>query len=192
MTCPTRPADSAPASTAAFTAATSPRTNVVTIPLPALSQPLICTFAALSIASVPSVSATSPLVSSNSSASLAINSPGRSLDQFNPRGRFKIARVSFIGINMHFENHLRMIHHAHTIERHAARAVDLESHLITIAHGDVGQTFRTHVNVALCADHTAQHGERTVRAEDRHARPAVGLAAYPQRKIDAQVYAVRV
>src|SRR5207247_1893458 len=69
ITVPTRPAASAPASTAAFTAATSPRTNAVTMPLPALSQPIISTLAAFSIASVPSIRDTSPLHSSRPSAS---------------------------------------------------------------------------------------------------------------------------
>ena len=47
MTCtlttsPMRPAAAAPASVAAFTAATSPVTNAVTKPLPTLSQPRNC------------------------------------------------------------------------------------------------------------------------------------------------------
>src|SRR5919106_1617770 len=75
ITCPTRPAASAPASTAAFTAATSPLTNAVTMPLPALSQPIISTLAALSIASLPSIRATRPLHSSRPNASLGIGGP---------------------------------------------------------------------------------------------------------------------
>src|SRR3989440_4883626 len=72
MTVPTRPADSAPASTAAFTAATSPFTKAVTMPLPALSHPIISTFAAFSIASLPSIRETRPLHSSRPSASCAM------------------------------------------------------------------------------------------------------------------------
>src|SRR5262249_741017 len=47
---PTRRAAAAPASVAAFTAATSPRTMAVTYPAPIFSQPTSVTFAALTIA----------------------------------------------------------------------------------------------------------------------------------------------
>src|SRR5204863_7893487 len=68
MTCtdtssPTRRAAAAPASVAALTAATSPRTMAVTYPAPIFSQPTSVTFAALTIASAASIIATSPLVS---------------------------------------------------------------------------------------------------------------------------------
>src|SRR5688500_2422470 len=68
MTCeptssPTRPAASAPASTAAFTLPTSPRTIVVTNAPPIWIVLTTSTFAALVIASVASTSATQPLVS---------------------------------------------------------------------------------------------------------------------------------
>src|SRR5260370_1371568 len=72
---PPPPASSAPAPPAAFTAATSPFTNAVTMPLPALSQPTISTLAALSMASVPSIRETRPLHSRRPKASLAICSP---------------------------------------------------------------------------------------------------------------------
>ncbi len=69
ITSPIRLAAAAPASTAALTAATSPTTNAVTMPLPTLSQPASSTLAALSIASVASTSATNPFVSIMPSAS---------------------------------------------------------------------------------------------------------------------------
>ena len=58
-----RAAASAPASVAAFTAATSPSTNAVTSPEPTDCQPMNVTLADFSIASVASNSATSPFVS---------------------------------------------------------------------------------------------------------------------------------
>src|SRR5689334_21510650 len=144
MTCPTRPADSAPASTAAFTAATSPFTNAVTMPLPALSQPIISTFAAFSIASVPSINATRPLVSSNPSASLAITVPFNSywllssdywlLHQLHPRRRFQVARVPLVRIDVYFQDHLRVIPHAQAVERHAARTLDSQLHVIPVLY----------------------------------------------------------
>src|SRR6266571_8246368 len=66
---PTRRAAAAPASVAAFTAATSPRTMAVTNPAPIFSYPTRVTFAALTIASAASIIATRPLVSTIPSAS---------------------------------------------------------------------------------------------------------------------------
>src|SRR5262247_3297805 len=66
---PTRRAAAAPASVAALTAATSPRTIAVTNPAPIFSQPTSVTFAALTIASAASIIATRPLVSTIPSAS---------------------------------------------------------------------------------------------------------------------------
>src|SRR3982750_3211550 len=62
-TSPTRPAASAPASTAARTAATSPRRVMATKPLPTLCCSTNCTLAAFSAASHASTAATIPLVS---------------------------------------------------------------------------------------------------------------------------------
>src|SRR6187455_3451732 len=112
MTVPTRPAASAPASTAAFTAATSPRTNAVTMPLPALSHPIISTLAAFSIASLPSIRATRPLHSSRPRASLGIAGPfsaGNSLKQFEVRRRVEVARVSLVGVDVHLEDDLGVV-----------------------------------------------------------------------------------
>src|SRR5438128_11235617 len=73
-TSPTRPAASAPASTAARTAATSPRRVMDTRPLPTLCCSTNSTLAALSAASQASTAATMPLVSINPIASpFAIN-----------------------------------------------------------------------------------------------------------------------
>src|SRR4029450_4849071 len=66
---PTRRAAAAPASVAAFTAATSPRTIAVTQPAPIFSQPTSVTLAAFTIASAASIIATRPLVSTIPSAS---------------------------------------------------------------------------------------------------------------------------
>src|SRR4029453_3293086 len=66
---PTRRAAAAPASVAAFTAATSPRTMAVTYPAPIFSQPTSVTLAALTMASHASIMATSPFVSTIPSAS---------------------------------------------------------------------------------------------------------------------------
>ena len=60
---PTRSAAAAPASVAAFTAPTSPRTITVTNPPPTCSLPIRVTFAAFTIASAASMEATSPFVS---------------------------------------------------------------------------------------------------------------------------------
>ena len=68
MTCteissPTRSAAAAPASVAALTAPTSPRTITVTRPPPTCSLPIRVTLAALTMASAASMEATRPLVS---------------------------------------------------------------------------------------------------------------------------------
>src|SRR6185295_1711265 len=70
---PTRRAAAAPASVAAFTAPTSPRTNTVTYPAPIYSLPSSCTLAALTIASAASTAPTKPFVSTIPSASRGIS-----------------------------------------------------------------------------------------------------------------------
>ena len=62
----------APASTADFTAPTSPRTITVTSPEPIFSVPTKVTFAALHMVSAASIAAVSPLVSTIPNASCAI------------------------------------------------------------------------------------------------------------------------
>src|SRR5712692_2504792 len=71
---PTRLAAAAPASTAAFTAPTSPRTVTVTYPEPIYSLPVRTTLAALTMASEASIAPTKPLVSIIPNASLAMRS----------------------------------------------------------------------------------------------------------------------
>src|SRR5581483_8658622 len=66
---PTRRAAAAPASVAALTAPTSPRTITVTYPAPIFSHPTSVTFAAFTMASAASIIATRPLVSIIPSAS---------------------------------------------------------------------------------------------------------------------------
>src|SRR6266850_2542025 len=159
MTWPIRPAASAPASMAAFTAATSPFTNAVTMPLPALSQPIISTFAAFSIASVPSIRATNPLHSSKPSASIAINISFHScpaqpdlLCEFHKCRCFQIARIAFIGVDVHFENDFGVIAHLHAVEGHAAGAGDAELHIVGVFHAVIVHVGGAHVHVALGAD----------------------------------------
>ena len=60
---PTFSAAAAPASVAAFTAPTSPRTITVTRPPPTCSLPTSCTLADLTMASAASMAPTSPFVS---------------------------------------------------------------------------------------------------------------------------------
>ena len=67
-TVPTRRPAAAPASTAALTAPTSPRTIAVTSPASILSYPTSVTFAALTIASAASIIATNPIHSTIPSA----------------------------------------------------------------------------------------------------------------------------
>ena len=65
---PTFSAAAAPASVAAFTAPTSPRTMTVTRPPPTCSLPTSCTLAAFTMASAASMAPTSPFVSTIPSA----------------------------------------------------------------------------------------------------------------------------
>src|SRR5882672_4926179 len=70
---PTRLAAAAPASVAAFTAATSPRTITVTKPPPTYSLPISVTLAALTMASAASIAPIRPLVSTMPSAIMAVS-----------------------------------------------------------------------------------------------------------------------
>src|SRR5262249_2544166 len=72
---PTRRAAAAPASVAAFTAATSPRTMAVTNPAPIFSYPTRVTLSALTIASAASTMALFPLFSIIRSASIYAFAP---------------------------------------------------------------------------------------------------------------------
>ena len=69
MSSPTRRAAAAPASVAAFTAPTSPRTITVTYPAPMYSLPTSTTLAALTMASAASIEPIRPLVSTIPNAS---------------------------------------------------------------------------------------------------------------------------
>src|SRR5678815_280018 len=164
MTVPTRPAASAPASTAAFTAATSPRTNAVTMPLPALSHPIISTLAALSIASLPSIRATRPLHSSSPRASLGIAGSFRDslLEQFQVRRRIEVARVALVGVDVHFENDFRVVADLDAVERDAAGAVDPQLHVVMVLDAVVGHVLGAHVDVALGADDAPVERDRAL------------------------------
>ena len=95
ITSPIRPAALAPASVAAFTAATSPVTNAVTMPEPTLSQPRNSTFAAFIIASLAGFALTGVQSVSRSMVGL-LSPPGRSGEFY---GFFAVAgrSSSFIG-----------------------------------------------------------------------------------------------
>src|SRR4051812_4491060 len=187
MTVPTRPAASAPASTAAFTAATSPRTNAVTMPLPALSQPIISTFAAFSIASVPSMRETSPLHSSRPSASLGIAGPfdagsfARLLEQFQVRRRVEVAGVALVGVDVHLEDDFGVVADLDAVERDAARAVDAELHVVAVLDAVIRHVLGAHVGVAFGADDAAPQRDRALRPHDGRAGRALVVAADAQR-----------
>src|SRR5688572_602236 len=215
MTWPMRPGASAPASMAAFTAATSPRTKAVTMPLPALSQPIISMFAAFSIASVPSIRATNPLHSSNPKASigmarsfldqlpvvkLPVASEGRRrlywqlatrnwqlLHQFHIRRRLQVAGVALIGVDVHFEDDLRVVAHAEVVESHSARSRDLELHRVAVLHAVVIHVGGGHVDVAGGADDALGQIQCAFGPEDGAAGGAFDVAADPQREVEAQV-----
>src|SRR5437660_2007177 len=72
---PTRRAAAAPASVAAFTAPTSPRTITVTYPAPIYSLPINTTLAAFTIASAASMAPTKPFVSIIPNASSDMQPP---------------------------------------------------------------------------------------------------------------------
>ena len=82
---PTFFAAAAPASVAAFTAPTSPRTMTVTYPEPIFSYPMRCTLAAFTMASAASMAPTRPRVSMSPSASPFIgNTPPPTVLRFAP------------------------------------------------------------------------------------------------------------
>src|SRR5262249_30149864 len=99
---PTRRAAAAPASVAAFTPATSPRTIAVTYPAPIFSHPTSVTLAALTIASAASIIATSPLVSTIPSASpmslppavASYQLPVGAAEERSPTGNWKLGTGS--------------------------------------------------------------------------------------------------
>src|SRR5215831_5814416 len=108
-TSPTRPAAAAPASTAAFTAATSPTTNAVTRPLPIFCQPTSVTLADLSMASLASINAVRPFVSIMPRASrvplaIAVHSNLERccwlLEQFHLGRMYQVHRVALVGVDV--------------------------------------------------------------------------------------------
>jgi len=100
--------------------------------------------------------------------------------------------VSLVGINVNFQDHLRVITDLEMVEGHAARAVDLEFHFIAVFHAVVSHVFGGHVNVSLRADNAVVEMDRAAGREDRAARRAVVIAADPQRKIDAEVDSIGI
>src|SRR5258706_3491619 len=174
------------------------------MPLPALSQPIISTFAALSIASVPSIRATNPLHSSKPSASIAITFPFtlcpaqpdlqlQSLfGQFHKRRGFQIAGVAFIGVDVHFENDFGVIAHLHAIEGDAAGAGDAELHVVGIFDAVIVHVGGAHVYVALGADHAFAQLDRALGAEDGAAGGVLVIAGNSKREIDTEVDSVGV
>src|SRR5512142_1354557 len=103
MTCtetssPTRRAAAAPASVAALTAATSPRTIAVTYPAPIFSQPTSVTLAAFTMASAASIMATRPLVSTIPNASPIYVSLNFQPPTSNFQGDVLSQRPDFLGV----------------------------------------------------------------------------------------------
>jgi hypothetical protein len=108
------------------------------------------------------------------------------------RRALEVARVPLIGINVHFEHDLGVIANADALEDDATRAVDLQLHLIAVAHAVVVHVVGGHVHVPLGPDHAAVERERALRAHDRDAGRVLVVAADAQRQVDAEVDAVGV
>src|SRR5271157_4929362 len=130
MTSPIRAAASAPASVAAFTAATSPSTKAVTSPAPTVCQPANDTLADLSMASVASNSATSPFVSIIPSACFIASSLfGVLLEKLDVFGQVQTARVGFVGVHVDVELAPIVDSYMNVVEGQARGAADTQFHL---------------------------------------------------------------
>src|SRR5262245_57476490 len=192
-TSPTRDAAELPASTAALTAATSPTTNAVTRPLPIFCQPTMVTLAALIMASLASISATSPLVSIMPRASrllVAIESlqeekrnfrrPPRdrlgcfgSLEQFHFRRVRQIDRVPLVGVDVHLQPRVGRQANEQILQHRGAAALDAEVHAVTVLDAVVRRVGRADVDMPLVPDHAAREFYHPRRAE----QPAAGRIA---------------
>src|SRR4051794_7829694 len=158
-TSPIRLAAAAPASTAAFTAATSPATNAVTRPLPILSQPTRSTLAAFNIASLASTSATNPLGSimpNASSVAAAIAALLRSCRSVRSRsgqgdagGVHQVAAVRLVGVDVHLELPVGVDPHEQALEGRRAGPFDPHVHPVLVLDAVVLGVLRPHVDVPL-------------------------------------------
>src|SRR4051794_13830995 len=167
-TSPIRLAAAAPASTAAFTAATSPATKAVTRPLPILSQPTSSTLAAFNIASLASTSATNPLhsiIPSASSVAAAIaallrsvlvepiavvESSRRSRPGERDAGRVdEVAAVRLVGVDVHLELPVGVGPHQQPLERRRAGALHPHVHPVLVLDPVILGVGGTHVDVPL-------------------------------------------
>src|SRR5262245_36707503 len=166
-TSPTRPAAAAPASTAALTAATSPTTNAVTRPLPIFCQPTNVTLAALSIASLASMSETRPLVSIMPSASIPFAMMcvprkksvvvSRLLEQLQPRCVRQIHRVALVRVDVDLQLARGGEPHEEVLQHRRAGATHPQVQPAAVLDAVILGVARPHVDVAFVADHAALH-----------------------------------
>src|SRR5256885_1521283 len=121
----------APASTAARTLPTSPRTTAVTKPPPISIIFTNSTDAALHIASLASISPTRPFVSIIPSACLLAMSL---LNQFEVLRQVQSARVRFIGVHVDVQARRGIDAHDHALEGHSRGSAHAQLHHIALAH----------------------------------------------------------
>src|ERR1035438_8574236 len=178
---PTRRAAAAPASVAAFTAATSPSTKAVTRPLPTFSQPANVTFAAFNMASDASKSATSPLVSIMPNACFI---PGVLLfDKLNLLGEVQPAGVGLVGIHVNVEQDVLVHANAHALKRNGGQAGHPQLHFVAMFHAVVSRLGGVHVGVYGGANHAFLQLDHPARPHEERAGRAVDVA----RKADRHV-----
>src|ERR1035437_2288485 len=203
-TSPILAAASAPASVAAFTAATSPSTKAVTSPEPTDCQPVNVTFADLSMASVASNRATRPFVSIIPSACFIASSllqwcypnfsfPARSslcvtcscrsylfllvlFDELNLVGQVQTARVGLVGVHVDVEPGRRVDANMDVIEGHARRPADAELHAVALGHAEVRGLLRTHVHVDCRSYEAFLQFDNALGSNDDGARRARDVA----------------
>src|ERR1017187_1034935 len=178
---PTRRAAAAPASVAAFTAATSPSTKAVTRPLPTFSQPANETFAAFNMASDASKSATSPFVSIMPNACFI---PGFLLfDKLDLRGEVQPAGVGLVGIHVDVEQDVLVHAHTHPLERHGGRAAHPQLHVVAMLHAEVSRLRGVHVGVHGGANHAFLYLDHPAGSHDERAGSAVDIAREADRHV---------
>src|SRR4051794_30518107 len=203
-TSPIRLAAAAPASTAAFTAATSPATKAVTRPLPILSQPMRSTLAAFSIASLASTRATNPLHSIMPSAStvelaitgsLAIRSdrrmmlPGRvdsSLDERDPGRVRQVAAVGLVGVDVDLQLPVGVGPHQQALQRGGAGALHPEVHPVLGLHAVIRGVLRPHVDMPLGLDDAPGQHQAPRRADQEAAGRPLDVAGELHGDVEPQ------
>src|SRR5262245_48434807 len=139
---PTLRAAAAPASVAAFTDATSPRTMAVTSPASTFCQPTNATFAAFTMASAASIIPTRPRVSTRPSAS-----PGSSLGMrtaillryLSPRCN---EQLLYHGLADHHPHGIDQVGHDAGVIREHAHQISRPQSVRVARHPDVGMFLR--------------------------------------------------